>query len=435
MIKIGIMTYFRELSHSSSLVQVTAHHIEMLLAHQYSIKLMVCENCKKEGAPSIYLDPRIEWVELPNHYQTKPIMWENYYDPRTSIPEHFMEQVSFIQTHMEKALEDIDLCMLHDIHYHIHHAIHHLALRQALEHFPKLPIIAFTHSLPYFRPAIIPSSSKLLFTPLPHTLYVYPTCSGLSALALQYHIPEAHCYKVYHPIVTLHHPIVKKIHTVLNLFTPTFLIIYPARLCPEKKQDKIIALAGALKLVSGKKVSIVFCDAILDSPPEAISTYKQLLSQTAVEYGLGSKDFLFTSSLGYTNGIPHEAITELFGLSNLFICPSISESFSLTVLEAASQGNFIVYNQNVPALKEIGTLLHGYPMKWDAYQNNYSITQNYPDSEASYYGYHAQAIYHLYKQNPLFYSRTYTRCTFNCEWIWHHQMAPLIQEAFALTSQ
>ena len=57
---------------------------------------------------------------------------------------------------------------------------------------------------------------------------------------------------------------------------------------------------------------------------------------------------------------------ELFQLSNLFICPSHSESFGLTVLEAASQGNFLVLNQAVPALQELGEKLGAYFLRWDA---------------------------------------------------------------------
>lgn len=57
-------------------------------------------------------------------------------------------------------------------------------------------------------------------------------------------------------------------------------------------------------------------------------------------YGLGDEDMLFTSDIGYPQGFPRQGIFELFTLSNLFICPSYSESFGLTVLEAGSPGKF-----------------------------------------------------------------------------------------------
>ena len=42
---------------------------------------------------------------------------------------------------------------------------------------------------------------------------------------------------------------------------------------------------------------------------------------------------LFSSDIGYPDGFPRESVFELFTLSNLFVCPSYSESFGLTVLE------------------------------------------------------------------------------------------------------
>ncbi len=71
-------------------------------------------------------------------------------------------------------------------------------------------------------------------------------------------------------------------------------------------------------------------------------------------FGLDDSDMVFTSDMGYPQGFPRSAVFELFTLSNLFICPSYSESFGLTVLEAASRGNFLVLNEMVPALEEIG---------------------------------------------------------------------------------
>ena len=66
---------------------------------------------------------------------------------------------------------------------------------------------------------------------------------------------------------------------------------------------------------------------------------------------------IFTSDLGYEDGFPRAGVLELFQMSNLFVCPSYSESFGLTVLEAASRGNFLVLNEAVPALQELGTAL------------------------------------------------------------------------------
>lgn len=428
--KIALLTCFRTLSCTYSLANVVAKHIEMLLDHDYEVTLFVCEGCNREQALPIYQDHRLHWGEIAASYEGESIPLADYYAPHQPLPDHFSHWLSTITESLCQALQHMSLCIIHDIHFQKSNAIYHLALREALTILPPLPIIAFTHSYPYFRPADIPDSSLPHFTALPHTLYAYPTQSGLCRLSEQYDIPEAFCRPVYHPSLSLHSLEVKKIAQAVDLFTPELLIIYPARLTPAKKQDKIIALSGALKLAGNLSIQLIFCDTKGDTQ-EAI-TYKKELYQLAANYGLTPSELLFTSDIGFKNGLSHESILELFGLSNLFILPSISESFSLILLEAAARGNFLVYNENVPALLELGTLLHGYPLHWEAREDHYTILPSYDPSEASYYGHHATHILKAMHQCPILHAKTVVRRRFNAEWIWHHQMAPLLEDALSL---
>lgn len=424
--KIVILTCFKSLSPTSSLVHVVASHIDMLLTHHYQVHLILCEGYHIEEAPAIYHDPRLTIGELPLSDGDEPFSLLDYYDPLQPIPPHFNHWLATIKSFLVENLKDCQLCMLHDIHYQPTASLYHLGLQQALPYYPQLPLIAFTHSYPYFRPSILSPEALPHFTPLPHTYYVYPTQSGLCALSEQYGIPEALCRCVYHPCLFLSTPQVQALSQQIDLFSPDLLVIYPARLTPAKKQDKIISLLGALKLASQLSVTLIFCDTLSDTP-EALS-YKQSLYETAHHYGLTSKEVFFTSDLGYIHGLSHESILELFHLSNLFILPSLSESFSLILLEAATKGNFIVYNENVPALSELGSLLHGYPMHWEAREDHYTISPTYQPSEASYYGYHACLILKAMLGCSPLWAKTQIRKRFNTAWIWHHQLEPLLKE-------
>ncbi len=91
---------------------------------------------------------------------------------------------------------------------------------------------------------------------------------------------------------------------------------------------------------------MIFCDFPSADIPRQI--YKRMIQTEGMKFGLEKGDLIFTSDLGYEQGFPRRGVFELFGLSNLFICPSYSESFGLTVLETASRGNFLVLNEAVP---------------------------------------------------------------------------------------
>lgn len=138
----------------------------------------------------------------------------------------------------------------------------------------------------------------------------------------------------------------------MDLLGAEVLAIYPAWLTTGKRLEKVAALCGAIQKVSSRQTRAVFCDfPCADIPPDL---YKKMIRTEGKKYGLSADNLLFTSDIGYPLGFPREGVMELFQLSNLFICPSYSESFGLTVLEAASRGNFLVLNQAVPALQELG---------------------------------------------------------------------------------
>lgn len=135
---------------------------------------------------------------------------------------------------------------------------------------------------------------------------------------------------------------------------------------------------------------------------------------------------LFTSNIGYQDGIPRSAVFELFTLSNLFICPSYSESFGLTVAEAASRGNFLVLNEAVPALEELGKKLKAYFMRWDARNFGFDTREEYKPSEQAYMEEHALNIVDAMRDNAAIYAKTFVRQKLNPQWVWYNQFEPLL---------
>ena len=393
--QIALLTLFNGLSTSYSLVNVVAEHLQMLLDHDIKVKLLVTEQCSLDNLQGVYADPRITWCSVTNSLNGKCIKWYDYSAPTDTLHESFAEELSVIIPSLISYLEDVDVCMLHDILYQGWHYIHNIAIRQVQKKLPHLKFISFTHSFPLTRPQSPPLHLLGFYTPMPNTTYVYPTYSGIPALSKQYQVPEGKCRVVYNSLSLLSFlaPEVQSLHQSVNLYDTDFLIVYPARLTPSKQCEKVAALAGSIYKNCDRSVKVIFCD--FPSTDIDSTTYKQLIRDASTPYHLPAENIIFTSEYGFPTGFPRRAVLDLLSLSNLFICPSFSESFGLTVLEAASRGNFLVLNQCVPALEELGEQLHAYFMEWPAKTFDGIITPTYSSSEIEYYNKHAKKILYL----------------------------------------
>lgn len=426
--KVAILTMFNGLSRTYSLVNVVAEQLKMLLNNGIETKVLVSEHCPDNQRAGIYTDDRIEWVKVCNSIDGKLIHWKDYSQPTGKVHDTFFEEVEIVAEDFVDKLSDVDVCIIHDIHYQGWHLLHNIALRKAQKQLSKVKFIAFTHSFPVNRPPQVKWPLSARYTPMENTTYIYPTYSGIPALAKQYNVPEGRCRVINNSLNLLEdmNEITQEITQQANLLASDILIVYPGRLTTGKKFEKVAALAGAISKQTEKSVQIIFCDfKSADIKPVA---YKKIIINTGASFGLSQENILFTSDLGYPHGVPREVVLELFTLSNLFICPSYSESFGLTVLEAASRGNFVVLNQAVPALEELGKKLNAYFMRWDARNFGYNTVEKYQPSEQAYYEEHGEIITNLMRENPVIHAKTMVRQRYSPEWIWKNQLEPLLEK-------
>ncbi len=262
---------------------------------------------------------------------------------------------------------------------------------------------------------------------MPNTVYVYPTQSGITALAEQYNVPEERCRVVSNSLNLCNFlsDEVLAVREKFDFFPSDIFVVYPGRLTQAKKFEKVAAFCGVIKKVSDCNVKVLFCDfGSMDIEPEK---YKTMISLEGCKSGLDPEDIAYTSDLGFEQGFPRKGVLELLSLSNLFICPSFSESFGLTVLEAASKGNFLIVNEAVPALEELGKKLNAYFMRWDARNFGFDTRETYKPSEQAYYEYHAAKVLSLMRESPVLYAKTIARQRFSPEWVWRNQLEPLLR--------
>lgn len=425
--KVAILTMFNGLDSTYSLVNVVAEHLRMLLDAHIETKVLVSEDCPDEQRYGIFTDENLEWTKVCNRLNGKQIHWHDYSMPDGEIHDTFFDEANIIAQDFVDKLSDVDVCIMHDIHYQGWHLVHNVAIRKAQEKLPNIKFIAITHSAPVKRPSNPKWPFSARYSIMPNTTYIYPTHSGIPALASQYNVPEGKCRVVNNSLdlMTNMSEDVKLIHKNFDLLSPDILIVYPGRLTTGKKFEKVTAFAGAIRKKTELNVKVVFCDfPSMDIKPEI---YKSLIRKVGESFGLDKLDVLFTSDLGYSNGFPRKGVLELFTLSNLFVCPSFSESFGLTVLEAASRGNFLVLNQAVPALEELGKKLNSYFMRWDARNFGFDTTETYKPSEQIYLEINADKVINLMRDNPVINAKTLTRQRFSPKWVWKNQLEPLLE--------
>lgn len=425
---VAILTMFTGLSTTYSLVNVVADQVSMLLRAGISVRLLVSEDCPDHSRSGIFSDPRIQWVKITNTLHGRPITWYDYSQATGTVHETFYDEADVIASDFVKHLKDVDVCILHDILYQGWHLIHNVAIRRAQRSLPGVRFLSFTHSIPAPHPTHTELPFAARFTPMPHTTFVYPTRSGIPALAAQYGVEQTACAVVHNalPQVELASADVQRVVERGNLLRAQILIVYPARLTTAKGFEKVAALAGAIGTESGKSTKVVFCDFPSADIPSHL--YKKMIVTQGLHHGLTQEDMIFTSDLGYEDGFPRAGVLELFQLSNLFICPSYSESFGLTVLEAASRGNFLVLNEAVPALQELGTALGAYFMRWDARNFGFDTHETYHPSQQAYYREHSSIIAKKLETDTVIAAKTMVRTQYHPDWIFQHQLCPLLEE-------
>lgn len=425
--KVALLTLYGHLQSTNSLVNVAAEHLKMLLDAGVPTKLLVCEQCSDSERHGIYLDDRIEWVKVTNSYHGNHIEWYDYDDPYGIVHDTFFEEAEVIAEDLVKKLSDVNVCIVHDILYHSVHLVNNVALRKAQEKLPTLKFLAFSHSAPVNPPyqPVYPFSCR--FSPMPNTTYITFTYAMIPALAKQYGIVEGKCRVVNNCLNLLQYMSddVVRVASKVDIFSPDILIVYPARFTPEKQFEKVASLAGAIKSSTHKSVKVIFCD--IPSENTDNSEYKCIVQEEGCKSGLEKDDMVFTTDLGYEEGYPRSAIMELFTLSNLFISTSMSEAFQLTVIEAASRGNFIVLNRNVPALEELGKHLQAYFLPWDANISGMYIKESYSPSEQEFFQVHADDIVNTMMSDPVLYAKTISRQRFSPKWVWKNQLEPLLE--------
>lgn len=348
--RIAILTPLDKWDNSYSLCSVIQAQLMGLVKNDYKPVLFTCTNFKDddqvpEGAEIRKIIPTFLYIDYSDHRE---------------VDEECHKNAEKVYQALRENLEDIGVVFEHDIllqGWFLPHAmaIHKLAKETQIKWFHWI------HSVPSPKPANIKYPHNLRYELPPNSKLVYLNNHDIIKAAEAYGLFPKDVRIVYNALDprlfwTLH-PLVKDLIDKYDLLSADFIQVYPLstpRAMGNKQLGIVLEVMGELKK-SGKKIRLIVPNAHANA-----RVHKEQIAEIysyANKQGINASELILTSledPPNYELGIPREAVSDLFRLSNLFIFPSTSENCSLILLEAMLSGCLLILNESFPPMREFG---------------------------------------------------------------------------------
>ena len=347
--KICIFTTFSDIQKAYSLNIIVQYQLKMLLLNGYQPTVIVQDSFKPEG---FYAHPLVKIEKIPNvpcHNEVKK-------------DETFDEDVLKIAKRLEEILQDFDVCITHDIIYQNACLKHNMAARQVAKKLTKLKWLHWIHSatnplmLNQIRPIFADEYVNLVSTPFPNAKLVYPNAYAVPSVAKNFGVTPEDVRVVHHPtdicgFLGIQEDVERIIYE-RNMLSVDAMTTYPCRLDRGKQVEFVIKTMAMLKDFN-LSIRVVVVD--FHSTGGDKVTYRDQLKQIAIDYGLNSDELIFTSeeNQAWYGECPQSVVRDFQLLSNVFILPSVSETYSLVAQEAALMKQVVVLNQDFPPFRSI----------------------------------------------------------------------------------
>lgn len=358
-----------------------------------------------------------------------------------TLSENYKELVVETRDALLSILKDVDVCITHDVIYQPAHLIHNLASREVAERLPHLRWLHWIHSAT--SPQILCSVDEvrpLIQRPFPNSLVCYPNYYDIPRVAENYKYEEDKIKWVPHPIdIPTYfgfHELSQKIVKEKKILEADIICTYAARLDRGKQPEHIIKILGAMKR-KGRSVRFVLFD--FHSTGDDKVVYREELRETAKKWGI-LEETIFVSEtddkLKYD--APREMLRDFLQISNLYIHPSVSETYSLATQEAILCKNFVVLNRDFPPMM---TIFGQWPLYKQFSSAINAITgQNgntmwtwedgsrhpYPENEQDYYNDLANNILYYIENNPVLMEQRMIRKERNTNYVFSKHLEPLL---------
>jgi glycosyltransferase involved in cell wall biosynthesis len=405
--KIAVILASRYLDPQYAAVSVVENQLRMLIQNGHQPVLLLGTECKKSYK-------NLKGVEYRRCLPSFELFWYKNFNLRKKDRPWLEKSVKALY----RNLKDADLVITHDIISLPHLYVYNLAVRKVAKKLPRLNWLHWIHSLSF--------GDNPLWGRRKRSKLVIPNRQQRGRTAKDFDCRLGDVKTVYHSLDTLSfplHPLTRKLIASWDLLNADIIQLYPAdaRRLALKQVNVAIDIFAKLK-EQGKKVKLVIANQYCIDDASRKSTEKWM--RHALKRGLTKKEVFFTSQFRpprWEWGIPREVILELFRhVTNLFIFPSMAETFALVVLEAASGANLLVLNKDLSFLKDFIGRKNALFYRFGHFEDPKDLTSREVSNIAD-------RIIKKLDQEMCLNARQHVRQRFNSDWIYKNQLEPLLR--------
>jgi len=291
--------------------------------------------------------------------ETRRVTPGHVYGQPTAFNETDLKEIDDLEREINDILEDDSVVITHDLIFLPDYVKHNVACRRIAEKRPSIQWIHWVHSATSPNSLINERSmygekyKELLSVKFPNSIVAFPNAYDIPRVAKNFGYEEDEIFEVPHstdPTEGMERVVVR-LYDDKELGDADVIMVYPLRLDRGKNAEanvKTIAQCKKLGLAS----HLIFCD--FQSTGDDKVVYREELKKLAEELGV-KNEVTFLSEFDEASSMEssHQVVLDLFQLSNVFMLPSKSETYSLIAQEAMSRGNFCILNHDFAPMRQI----------------------------------------------------------------------------------
>lgn len=422
--QVYILTNFGDYLKSYSPIIVVQGQLEMLIKHGYQPTLITGSNWNPPEAGTF------------SNVHTERIL-QPFIDG-TKADEAFELEVDKLYEALDKIIEDDSVVITHDLIFLPDYVKHNVACRRIAAERPGIRWLHWVHSatgpgtLIKERAMYGEKYEELLNSKFPNSILCYPNSEHIPRVAKNFAYEEYEVVEVPHPSNPVEgmQSIVQRLYDVKKLGEVDILSVYPARLDRGKAAHMHVYFMEACRAV-GLSAHMVYCD--FQSTGDDKVVYREDIKRLASELGVSDMiTFLSEFDDSARMEVPHQVILDLFTLSNVFLLPSRSETYSLIAQEAMLKGNLCYLNYDFAPFRQIygDNALYrqfdGAEVGFDGYDGKIDTTQS--DIKAFFRERLAITTKGWLSQDRVLRAKTWVRTKRNPDYIFKNFIEPLIEE-------
>lgn len=351
------------------------------------------------------------------------------------VDDQFTKEVTTIMEELNEILPDDATVITHDLIFLPDYVKYNVAAHQIAKDRPGISWLHWVHSATNPQQVIAERNmfggkyKELLAEHFDNSIICYPNSYDIPRVAENFGYEQDEIFEVPHPIDPSEgmQPIVRRLYDAKKLWEPEVLMVYPHRL------DRGKFVEANVRFMKGCKDNnitshLIVCD--FQSTGGDKEVYRNEMLGLAEDLGISDRvTFLSQFDTSAVLEVPHQAILDLFTLSNIFLMPSKSETYSLITQEAMSRGNLCILNHDFYPFRQvfgdnaIYRQFSGANIAMDG--RNGEIQTKHSDDDAYYKDIAINVKYWLLNDRVLR-AKTWTRTNRNLDYVFHTYLEPLL---------